>query len=135
MTDYKGYYAPIEQNTVDNTMFRNVVYTGRYAQLVLMSLAPGEDIGAEQHGVDQFFRIESGTGQVRVDNQLYDVQDGDCVIAPAGAIHNVTNTSQIEALKLYTIYSIPNHVDGEKFQTKADAGQEDRPFNGVATEN
>lgn len=133
MTDFKGYNAAIEDETINNTSFRNVVYTGRYAQLVLMSLKPGEEIGAERHGVDQFFRFEAGQGEVQVDNQTYVVKDGDCVIAPAGALHNVTNTGA-EDLKLYTIYSIPNHIDGENFATKAQAEQADEPFDGLTTE-
>ena len=133
MTSYKGYNANIEAATVNNNSFRNVVYTGRYSQLVLMSLKPGEDIGAERHGVDQFFRIEKGEGEVQVDDQKYGVIDGDCVIAPAGALHNVTNTGA-EDLKLYTIYSIPNHVAGEDFATKEEAEASDKPFDGLTTE-
>ena len=133
MTSYKGYNANIEAATINNNSFRNVVYTGRYAQLVLMSLKPGEDIGAERHGVDQFFRIEKGEGEVQVDDQKYSVIDGDCVIAPAGALHNVANTGA-EDLKLYTIYSIPNHVAGEDFATKEEAESSDKPFDSLTTE-
>lgn len=133
MTNYKGYNVNIEDETVNNNSFRHVVYTGRYSQLVLMSLKPGEDIGAERHGVDQFFRFEAGEGEVQVDNQTYSVKDGDCVIAPAGALHNVTNTGS-EDLKLYTIYSIANHLDGENFATKSEAEANDNPFDGITTE-
>ena len=134
MTNYKGYFAHIESDTVDNTSFRNVLYTGAYSQLVLMSLKPGEEIGMEKHGADQFFRIEAGTGKSYVDNQVYDIADGDCVIVPAGAMHNIVNTGDDE-LKLYTIYSIPNHIDGEKFETKAEAEANDEPFDGRTTES
>ena len=133
MTNYKGYTINVEDETVKNDMFRNVAYTGRYSQLVYMSLKPGEDIGKEKHGVDQFFRIEQGEGKSYVDDQEYDVRDGSCVIVPAGAMHNVVNTGNTD-LKLYTIYSIPNHVDGEKFQTKEEAEKEDKPFDGITTE-
>lgn len=133
MTSYQGYNANIEAATINNSSFRNVVYTGRYAQLVLMSLKPGEDIGAERHGVDQFFRIEKGEGEVQVDDQKYGVKDGDCVIAPAGALHNVTNTGG-EDLKLYTIYALPNHVAAENFATKEEAESSDKPFDGLTTE-
>lgn len=133
MTNYKGYNANIEHETVNNKLFRNVVYTGRYSQLVYMSLKPGEEIGKEKHGVDQFFRIEQGTGKSYVDKQVYDVTDGSCVIVPAGAMHNVVNTGK-EDLKIYTIYSIPNHIDGEQFKTKAEADKSDKPFDGLTTE-
>lgn len=134
MTNYKGFYAHIEDETVKNDMFRNVQYTAAYSQLVYMSLKPGEDIGKEKHGADQFFRIEAGQGKSFVDNQEYDIKDGDCVIVPAGAMHNIKNTGK-EDLKLYTIYSIPNHVDGEKFKTKAEADKSDVPFDGRTTES
>ena len=133
MTNYKGYYAHIEDETIKNDMFRNVAYTGAYSQLVYMNLKPGADIGKEKHGADQFFRIEAGTGKSYVDEQEYDIQDGDCVIVPAGAMHNIVNTGT-EDLKLYTIYSIPNHVDGEKFKTKQEAEANDNPFDGITTE-
>lgn len=134
MTNYKGYFANIEAMTVANTSFRNVVYTGAYSQLVLMSLKPGEEIGKEKHGADQFFRIEAGTGKSYVDNQEYDIAGGNCVIVPAGAMHNIVNTGS-EDLKLYTIYSIPNHIDGENFVTKAEAEANDKPFDGRTTES
>lgn len=133
MTNYKGYFAHIESDTVENTNFRNVLYTGAYSQLVLMSLKPGEEIGMEKHGVDQFFRIEAGNGKSYVDNQEYDLTDGDCVVVPAGAMHNVVNTGNTD-LKLYTIYSIPNHADGQKFETKEEAEANDLPFDGITTE-
>lgn len=133
MTNYKGYWDHIEQATVANTAFRHVLYTAAYSQLVLMCLKPGEDIGKEKHGADQFFRVEAGNGKSYVDNQEYDITAGDCVIVPAGAMHNIVNTGT-EDLKLYTIYSIPNHVDGERFATKAEADANDKPFDGRTTE-
>ncbi len=133
MTNYKGYWAHIEQATVQNTAFRHVLYTGAYSQLVLMSLKPGEEIGAEKHGADQFFRVEAGTGMSYVDGHEYSIADGDCVIVPAGAMHNIVNTGAQE-LKLYTIYSIPNHIDAEYFETKAEAQVHDVPFDRRTTE-
>ena len=98
-----------------------------------MSLMPGEEIGSEKHGADQFFRVEAGNGKSYVDNQVYDISDGDCVIVPAGATHNIVNVGSSD-LKLYTIYSIPNHVDGENFATKSEAEANDKPFDGLTTE-
>lgn len=133
MTNYKGYFAHIETDTVANTSFRRVLYTGAYSQLVLMSLKPGEEIGKEVHGADQFFRVEAGTGKSYVDDQEYDITDGDCVIVPAGALHNIVNLGATD-LKLYTLYSIPNHIDGENYATKAEAEANDKPFDGRTTE-
>lgn len=133
MTNYKGYFAHIESDTVKNTSFRNVQYTGAYSQLVYMSLKPGEEIGKEKHGADQFFRVEAGNGKSYVDNQEYNIAGGDCVIVPAGAMHNIVNVGS-DDLKLYTIYSIPNHIDGENFATKAEAEANDKPFDGRTTE-
>ncbi len=118
----KGYFDHIEEKTLANANFRQVIFTGKYAQLVLMSLKPGEEIGLETHlTVDQFFRFESGDGKVVIDGQEYLVKDGDAVIIPAGSEHNVINLSQDKDLKLYTIYSPPNHPDGTVHQTKAEA--------------
>ena len=109
----KGYVTDIERQTLDNTNFRHVIYTGRYMQLVLMSIAPGDDIGLEtHHDNDQFFRIESGKGQVIIDSNEYDISDGSAIVVPAGAQHNVINTSHSDALQLYTIYAPPHHRDG-----------------------
>lgn len=127
-----GFYTTIEQDTIDNTDFRRVLYTGAYTQLVLMSLAPGEEIGLETHGNDQFFRFEAGEGRVLVGDADYAVADGDCVIVPAGATHNVINTSETDALKLYTLYSVPHHKDGTTHPTKAAAREEE--FDGITTE-
>ena len=128
----KGFVENIEQLTLDNTDFRRVLYTGKHLQLVLMTLQPGDDIGEEVHdGHDQFFRIESGKGEVLIDGTRHPVQDDDAVIVPAGARHNVTNTGDAP-LKLYTLYAPPEHKDGVIHPTKADASEEH--FDGVTTE-
>jgi mannose-6-phosphate isomerase-like protein (cupin superfamily) len=112
-----------------------VLYTGKYSQLVLMTLKPGEEIGEEVHKtVDQFFRFEKGQGTVSIDETRYKVTDGDAVIVPAGAKHNVVNTSKRETLKLYTIYSPPEHQDGTVRKTKADALAKPEEFDGKTTE-
>jgi len=117
-----GYKTEIEQKTLANSNFRQVLYTGKYMQLVLMSLKPGEEIGEEVHQtVDQFFRIESGEAKFVIDGEEHLAKDGDVVIVPAGSIHNVINTSTTADLKLYTIYSPANHPDGTIHATKADA--------------
>ena len=117
-----GYVDNIEQATLANTYFRQVVFTGKYAQLVLMSLKPGEEIGLEVHPTtDQFFRFEQGQGKVVIDGQEHEVSDGSAVIVPGGAEHNVINTSASEDLKLYTIYSPPNHPAGIIHKTKTEA--------------
>ncbi len=131
----KGYFANIEEETVANNDFRRVVYTGQHMQLVLMSLAVGDEIGMEVHGEnDQFFRFESGTGLVVIDGNNYQVSDGSAIIVPAGAEHNVVNTSDTEDLKLYTIYSPPHHKDGIVRATKEEAEANDEDFDGVTTE-
>lgn len=118
----KGFHIQIEGETQTNNNFRRVLFTGSHAQLVLMSLKPGEEIGMEVHPtVDQFFRFEKGQGKVVIDSEEFAVADGDAVIVPAGSNHNVINTSQTDDLKLYTIYSPPNHPDGTVHATKADA--------------
>jgi len=118
-----GYVGPIENQTLENTFFRRVLYTGPHAQLVLMCLAPGEEIGDEVHPkVDQFFRIEQGQAKfVFNEAEQHLVRDGDAVVVPAGTWHNVINTSQTTPLKLYTVYSPPNHPDGTVHKTKAEA--------------
>lgn len=117
-----GYFGNIEKQTLENNFFRRVLFTGTYAQLVVMSLLPNEDIGSEAHpNVDQFFRFESGGGRVVVNGEEQLVKNGDAVIVPAGAQHNIINVSSTEPLRLYTIYSPPNHPDGTVHQTKAEA--------------
>lgn len=130
----KGYHDDIEEETIKNTNFRHVVYTGDYLQLVLMKLKPGEDIGVETHGNDQFFRFEKGTGEVHIDNNLYEVTDGSAVVVPAGAKHNVINTSPVNDLHMYTIYAAPHHLDGIQHKTKDAALKGDKPFDGKPTE-
>jgi mannose-6-phosphate isomerase-like protein (cupin superfamily) len=131
----KGFKSNIEKDTLDNSNFRRVLYTGKKSQLVLMSLRPGEEIGEEIHKtIDQFFRFEKGEGIVSIDGVKQKVGDGDAVIVPAGASHNVTNTSKNEALKLYTIYSPPEHIDGTIRKTKADALTRPEEFDGKTTE-
>lgn len=131
----KGYKNNIEQATLANNNFRQVLYTAKYCQLVLMSLAPGEEIGSEVHeDGDQFFRFEKGEGKVVIDETEYIVGDGDSVIVPAGAQHNVINTSTSEVLKLYTIYAPPHHQDGVVRATKAEAEANGPEFEGVTTE-
>ena len=131
----KGFKSNIEKATLSNDDFRRVLYTGRYSQLVLMSLKPGEEIGEEVHKtVDQFFRFEKGQGTVSIDEAKYKVTDGDAVIVPAGAKHNVINTSKRAALRLYTIYSPPEHQDGTVRKTKADALAKPEEFDGKTTE-
>jgi len=117
------YVGPIEKQTLENTYFRRVLYTGKHAQLVVMCLGPGEEIGDEvHHDVDQFFRIEEGEAQfIFNEKQERRVRDGDAVVVPAGTYHNVVNTSKTAPLRLYTLYSPPNHPDGTVHKTKAEA--------------
>lgn len=117
-----GYKANIEELTLKNTFFRQVLFTAKHSQLVLMSLKPQEEIGMEVHpNVDQFFRFEAGEGKVIIDGEEHLVKDGDAVIVPAGSQHNVINTSTDKSLQLYTIYSPANHPDGTIHKTKAEA--------------
>ncbi len=130
----KGYKEQIEEKTIANENFRHVLYTGAHMQLVLMSLLPGEEIGAEVHtDNDQFFRFEKGVGTVVINETSYAVEDGDVVIVPAGAQHNVINTGP-DALKLYTIYAPAHHKDGIIRETKHDAETQEAEFDGVTTE-
>lgn len=130
----KGYTANIEELTEKNTDFRHVLYTGKFSQLVLMCLRPGEEIGSEVHGhLDQFFRFEAGEGEVHIDGVKHKVKDGDCAIVPAGAEHNVVNTGKKE-LKLYTIYSPPEHIDKTIRHTKKDAEDMPEEYDGKPTE-
>jgi mannose-6-phosphate isomerase-like protein (cupin superfamily) len=117
-----GYIGNIEEATEQNSFFRQVIFTGKYEQLVVMSLKPGEEIGMEVHDtVDQFFRIEMGEGKVIMNGEENVFSAGFGIIVPAGTEHNIINTSQIEELKLYTIYSPPNHRDGTIHKTKEEA--------------
>jgi mannose-6-phosphate isomerase-like protein (cupin superfamily) len=118
-----GYVGPIEKQTLNNDYFRQVLFTGKHAQLVVMSLKPGEEIGNEVHkNVDQFFRIEQGEVTfVFEGKEKHMAKDGDAVIVPAGTYHNVINASKTTKVKLYTIYSPPNHPDKTVHKTKAEA--------------
>lgn len=131
----KGYFANIEELTVNNKNFRQVLYTGEHSQLVLMNLKPNEEIGLEVHeDTDQFFRFESGNGKVIIDDTEYMVSDGSCVIIPSGSSHNVINTSTTEDLKMYTIYSPAHHKDKTIHTTKEEALNDDEEFDNVTTE-
>jgi mannose-6-phosphate isomerase-like protein (cupin superfamily) len=132
----KGYHDDIEKQTTGNSDFRRVIYTGHHLQLVLMTLQPGEEIGAEVHeDRDQFFRFEEGSGKVDIDDNSYDVGDGSGVIVPPGARHKVRNTGG-EPLKLYTLYGPPEHKDRVVQSTKAEAEarHHDEEWDGATTE-
>ena len=131
----KGFNANIEKETLKNNDFRRVLYTGKHSQLVLMSLKPGEEIGAEVHpNVDQFFRFEAGEGVVVIDGVKHKVKNGSAVVVPSGARHNVINTSKKAKLKLYTIYSPPEHQDKVVRHTKAEAEAKPEEYDGKPTE-
>ena len=131
----KGYVKDIGQATKENNNFRQVVYTAKYCQLVLMSLKPGEDIGEEVHEtVDQFFRFEEGEGKVVLDGVEYEIGAEYAVLVPAGTKHNIINTSDTTPLKLYTIYSPPNHRDGVVHSTKEQAESDSEHFDNKTTE-
>ena len=130
----KGYFGHIEELTKENNNFRKVLYTGAHCQLVLMRLLPGEEIGAEVHEAnDQFFRFESGVGKVIINDTEYAVKDGDVIVVPSGAHHNVINTGTSD-LKLYTIYSPAHHKDGVIRPTKQEAEKDGPEFDGTTTE-
>jgi mannose-6-phosphate isomerase-like protein (cupin superfamily) len=131
----EGFVGNLEKETIKNTDFRRVLYTGKFSQLVLMSLKPGEEIGEEVHeDVDQFFRFEEGEGMVVIDDIEHKVHDGKAVVVPSGAKHNVINTSKKEDLKLYTIYSPPEHQDKVVRHTKKQAMAEEEHYDGTPTE-
>ncbi len=117
-----GYFDNIEEKTINNDYFREVIFTGKYCQLVVMCLKPGEEIGSEVHkNVDQFFRIEKGKGKVIINGKENQFTNGVGIVVPAGSEHNVINISTSNDLKLYTIYSPPQHKDGIVHKTKEDA--------------
>jgi len=131
----KGYIANIEEASVENENFRKVLYTAKNSQLVVMSIGPNEDIGEEIHQLDQFIRVEAGQGKAILDGVEHEVKDGFAIVVPAGAKHNIINTSSDTLLKLYTVYSPPNHRDGVVHATKADAiADEAEHFEGVTSE-
>jgi len=128
----KGYISNIEKLSLENENFRKVLYTAKHSQLVLMSLLPGEDIGSEVHELDQFLRIEAGKGKAVLNGVEHEVEDGSAIVVPAGVEHNVINTSTDSPLKLYSVYSPPEHMDGTIHKTKAD--QTEEHFDGKTTE-
>jgi mannose-6-phosphate isomerase-like protein (cupin superfamily) len=131
----KGFKTRIEADTVSNENFRKVLYTGHHLQVVLMSLKAGEEIGMEVHSDnDQFFRFEKGNGKCLIDGNEYTVADGDALVIPAGAQHNIINTSATEDLKMYTIYAPPHHHDGIVRTTKQQAIEQEAEFDGTTTE-
>lgn len=133
----KGFNIEIEKATLENYNFRKVLYTSKHSQLVLMSLLPKEEIGLETHtDNDQFFRFEAGIGEVHIDAEVYIIKDGDAIVVPAGAKHNIINTSSTLPLKMYTIYSPPHHKDGIIRATKQEAIDIDieEEYEGVTTE-
>jgi mannose-6-phosphate isomerase-like protein (cupin superfamily) len=123
-----GYFGPIEKQALKNDYFRQVLFTGKHAQLVVMCLQPGEEIGNEVHDhVDQFFRVEEGEAKFILNgSEEHVVHASDAAIVPAGSYHNVINTSKTAKLKLYTVYSPPNHPDGTIHKTKTDAEEAEK---------
>jgi mannose-6-phosphate isomerase-like protein (cupin superfamily) len=129
----KGYVVNIEELTEANKDFRQVLYTGQNLQLVLMSLKPGQDIGAETHAThDQFFRVEKGKGKIVIDGVSQKLKSGAGIVVPAGALHNLTNTGD-KPMKIYTIYGPPNHLDQLVQKTKAEAQVSSEHFDGKVT--
>ncbi len=129
----KGFIKDIEKMAVKNEDFRQVLYTAKNCQLVLMALKPKEEIGMEVHTLDQFFRVEEGTGEAVLDGVRTPIGAGFAVLVPAGANHNIINTGS-GPLKLYTIYSPPNHRDGVVHHTRAEAEKDDEHYDGKTTE-
>lgn len=130
----KGIVVNIEKDTVANPNFRKVLYTGKNSQLVLMSIKPGQDIGEEIHKVDQFFRLDGGSGKVVINGKSTNIKDGSAFVIPAGAKHNVINTGNKD-IKLYSIYSPPHHQDKTIHKTKEQAEKSNEHFTGKTTEN
>lgn len=128
-----GFIQDIESLAVKNDDFRQVIYTAKFSQLVLMALKPKEDIGAEVHKLDQFFRVEEGSGEAVLDGVRTPIRAGFAVVVPAGTNHNIINTGNVP-MKLYTLYSPPNHRDGVVHHTRADAVADNEHFDGKTTE-
>ncbi len=126
----KGFVTNIEKDSIENDYFRKVLYTSKNLQLVLMSLRPMEDIGEEVHELDQFIRVEAGVGKSVLDGEERELEDGTAVVVPAGTKHNIINTSADRPMKLYTLYSPPNHRDGVIHKTKAEAEVDEEHFDG-----
>jgi mannose-6-phosphate isomerase-like protein (cupin superfamily) len=129
----KGFISNIEQETLENTNFRKVLYTASYMQLVVMSIPAGEDIGEEVHGQDQFIRVESGEGKAVLDGVEHAIKDDTATVIPAGTKHNIINTGESD-LKLYSLYAMPHHEDGTVHATKADAEKDHEEYLGDTTE-
>lgn len=129
----KGYVQNIEEAAVKNDEFRRVLYTAGHCQLVVMALQPREEIGAEVHDLDQFFRVEEGMGEAVLDNIRTGIRAGFAVLVPAGTRHNIINTGSVP-LKLYTLYAPPNHRDGVVHHSRADAEADSEQFSGQTTE-
>jgi len=129
----KGFVQDIESLAVRNDDFRQVLYTAKHCQLVVMALKPGEEIGAEVHKLDQFFRVEDGTGEAVLDGVRTAIRAGFAVVVPAGAAHNIVNTGSAP-LKLYTLYAPPNHRDGVVHHTRAEAESDTEQFDGKTSE-
>ncbi len=126
-----GYRVDLETATLENGDFRRVLYTAPHSQLVLMTLQPGEEIGLERHdGIDQFIRVEAGQGEAILDGERQPLADGSAVVVPAGTEHNVVNTSATEPLRLYTVYTPPEHPDGTVHRTKQEADEYEREHHG-----
>ena len=128
-----GFVQNIEDLAVKNSEFRRVLYTAKHCQLVVMALKPKEDIGAEVHKLDQFFRVEEGTGEAVLNGIRTPIHAGFAVIVPAGTDHNIIHTGDV-AMKLYTLYAPPNHQDGVVHHTRADAEADKEHFDGKTTE-
>jgi len=129
----KGYVANIEKLTLENENFRKVLYTDKNVQMVVMSLLPKEEIGEEVHDVDQFLRVERGTGKAVISDISHDLEDGSAMIIPVGTKHNIINTGEGQ-MKIYSLYMPPHHKDGTVHKTKADAEADEEHFDGVTTE-
>ena len=129
----KGYVVNIEKETKANDDFRRVLYTAKNSQLVIMNIRPGEDIGEEVHHLDQFIRIEEGKGEAVLDGVSHAIEDDYAVVIPAGTRHNIVNTGEGD-MKLYTVYSPPEHKDGVVRKTKAEAALSEEHFDGITTE-
>ncbi len=129
----KGFVQNIENIAIKNEDFRQVLYTAKNCQLVVMSLKPKEEIGMEVHQLDQFFRVEEGMGEAVLDGIHRIISAGFCVLVPAGTNHNIINTGST-SMKLYTLYSPPNHRDGVVHHTRAEAEADDEQFDGKTTE-
>lgn len=130
-----GFVTDIEKRALTNKYFRQVLYTDKNVQLVVMSLKPKEDIGEEVHNLDQFIRVESGSGKSVLNGKEHKIKNGTALVIPKGTRHNIINTSTKKPMKLYTVYAPPNHKDGTIHKTKADAeADESEHFDGKTTE-